>query len=67
MQYKSELGPEDRGVKLFHDPILNKGTAFTEEEREQLGLRGLLPPRIMSQELQAKRVLENLRQNNVSK
>ncbi|MBP6185412.1 MAG: NAD-dependent malic enzyme [Saprospiraceae bacterium] len=61
MQYKSELGPEDRGVKLFHDPILNKGTAFTEEEREQLGLRGLLPPRIMSQELQAKRVLENLR------
>jgi malate dehydrogenase (oxaloacetate-decarboxylating)(NADP+) len=61
MQYKSALGPEERGVKLFHDPILNKGTAFTEEEREQLGLRGLLPPRIMSQELQAKRVLENLR------
>ncbi len=28
-----------RGVKLLHDPIRNKGTAFTEEERDQLGLR----------------------------
>jgi malate dehydrogenase (oxaloacetate-decarboxylating)(NADP+) len=47
------------GVKLLHSPNLNKGTAFTEEERETLGLRGLLPPRISSQEDQVARVLEN--------
>ena len=31
-----------RGVDLLHDPRLNKGTAFTEAERDALGLRGLL-------------------------
>lgn len=39
-----------RGVDLLHDPLLNKGTAFTAREREALGLRGLLPPRIASQD-----------------
>jgi malate dehydrogenase (oxaloacetate-decarboxylating)(NADP+) len=47
------------GIQLIHDPFLNKGTAFTEEERDALGLRGLLPPRVFSMEMQAKRVLEN--------
>ena len=50
-----------RGAALLNDPILNKGTAFTEEEREALGLRGLLPARVLSQEAQVRRVLENLR------
>jgi len=50
-----------RGVKLLHDPVRNKGTAFTEEERDILGLRGLLPPHVFSQELQEMRVMENLR------
>ncbi len=49
-----------RGVKVLHDPFLNKGTAFTEEERDRLGLRGLLPPRVLTQDHQKKRVLENL-------
>jgi malate dehydrogenase (oxaloacetate-decarboxylating)(NADP+) len=49
------------GVDLLHDPTLNKGTAFTEPEREALGLRGLLPPKIQSQKDQVARVLENLR------
>jgi malate dehydrogenase (oxaloacetate-decarboxylating)(NADP+) len=49
------------GFDLLHDPTLNKGTAFTEEERDVLGLRGLLPPRISSQEEQVSRALENLR------
>ncbi len=50
-----------RGVELLHDPVLNKGTAFSEAERDELGLRGLLPPRVHSLEEQVSRVLENLR------
>ena len=47
------------GMDLLHDPLLNQGTAFSAEEREELGLRGLLPPRILTQQDQVKRVLEN--------
>ena len=47
------------GIYLLHNPMLNQGTSFTEQERERLGLRGLLPPRIISQELQAQRVMDN--------
>jgi malate dehydrogenase (oxaloacetate-decarboxylating)(NADP+) len=50
-----------RGAALLRDPTLNKGTAFTAPEREALGLRGLLPPQIGTQDLQADRVLENIR------
>jgi malate dehydrogenase (oxaloacetate-decarboxylating)(NADP+) len=50
-----------RGVRLLHDPERNKGTAFTESERDLLGLRGLLPPRVLSQELQVERVMRKLR------
>ncbi len=50
-----------RGVALLRDPALNKGTAFTERERDALGLRGLLPPHVGTQELQVARVLENFR------
>jgi malate dehydrogenase (oxaloacetate-decarboxylating)(NADP+) len=53
-----------RGVKLLHDPQRNKGTAFTEPEREALGLRGLLPPRVLTQDLQAQRVIGNLRKKD---
>ena len=38
------------GVSLLQDPHLNKGTAFTELERDALNLRGLLPPHIHSQD-----------------
>ena len=48
-----------RGTALLRDPALNKGTAFTEDERDALGLRGLLPPHICTQEDQVARVLEN--------
>jgi malate dehydrogenase (oxaloacetate-decarboxylating)(NADP+) len=49
------------GIALLKDPALNKGTAFTEKEREALGLRGLLPPHVQTQAEQVTRVLENLR------
>jgi len=50
------------GIELLHDPILNKGTAFTDKERDELGLRGLLPPLVNTQQVQLDRVLGNLRQ-----
>jgi malate dehydrogenase (oxaloacetate-decarboxylating)(NADP+) len=48
-----------RGTALLRDPTLNKGTAFTEQERDALGLRGLLPAHVCTQEDQVARVLEN--------
>src|SRR5438552_14594270 len=50
-----------RGLALLRDPLLNKGTAFSEEERDALGLRGLLPAHLLSIEAQAQRVMANLR------
>jgi malate dehydrogenase (oxaloacetate-decarboxylating)(NADP+) len=48
-----------RGVQILNDPRLNKGTAFTPEERDSLGLRGLLPPQFIPIEEQLERVHEN--------
>src|SRR3974377_1730665 len=48
------------GVALLRDPVLNKDGAFTEAEREQLGLRGPLPARGETMEEQVQRTLENL-------
>jgi malate dehydrogenase (oxaloacetate-decarboxylating)(NADP+) len=50
-----------RGTALLRDPTLNKGTAFSERERDALGLRGLLPPHVCTQDEQVARVLENFR------
>ena len=50
-----------KGMDILHDPILNKGTAFTEEERDALEIRGLLPPRVSNIEKQVGRVLGNYR------
>jgi malate dehydrogenase (oxaloacetate-decarboxylating)(NADP+) len=52
------------GVELVHNPGLNKGTAFTEDERELLGLRGLLPPHVHTMEEQSARVMENFRRKD---
>jgi malate dehydrogenase (oxaloacetate-decarboxylating)(NADP+) len=49
------------GVALLRDPLLNKGTAFSEKERDCLGLRGLLPANLLTLEQQADRVMDNLR------
>lgn len=58
----TQTSPElHRGVKILHDPVRNKGTAYTEAERDVLMLRGLLPPRVHSIAEQELRVLGNIR------
>ena len=49
------------GHDLLHNSASNKSTAFTNEEREALGLRGLLPYRVSNQATHQKRALGNLR------
>jgi len=49
------------GLDVLRDPLLNKGTAFSETERDALGLRGLLPPAVITPEQQVARVLDSLR------
>jgi malate dehydrogenase (oxaloacetate-decarboxylating)(NADP+) len=54
--------PKDRrGLDVLRDPILNRGTAFTEAQREEYGLTGLLPPHVHSQADQAERFLVSFR------
>lgn len=43
-------------TEILEDPFLNKGTAFTDAERREFGLIGLLPPRVQSMENQLARV-----------
>jgi malic enzyme len=57
---KPALGVRARGAGLLRDPLLNKGTAFSAEERQSLGLEGLLPFKSISQEQQAARIYEQL-------
>jgi malate dehydrogenase (oxaloacetate-decarboxylating) len=49
-----------RGSHLLSEPIYNKGSAFTREERAAFGLEGLLPAAVNTMEQQVARVLENL-------
>jgi malate dehydrogenase (oxaloacetate-decarboxylating) len=55
---QSGLPDLSRGMDLLDRPGLNKGTAFTEEERSMLGLHGLLPPHVESLEEQVVRAYE---------
>ncbi|MGA2246995.1 MAG: NAD-dependent malic enzyme [Verrucomicrobiota bacterium] len=50
-----------KGVDWLHNPVFNKGTAFTEAERDLLGLRGLLPPHVQTMDEQVRRVMANFR------
>src|SRR3954447_21148499 len=50
------------GYGLLNDPMLNKGTAFTEAERDTFELHGLLPSRVATLDEQAGRRLQALRQ-----
>lgn len=53
-----------RGPGLLRDKALNKSISFTREERELLGLRGLLPYAVATQEQLVKRVMEALRRQS---
>ena len=57
----STMNDMPRGMALLRDPLLNKGTAFTDEERDRYGLRGLLPAHVQSMKAQAERILTNIR------
>jgi malate dehydrogenase (oxaloacetate-decarboxylating)(NADP+) len=57
----TDLPIAKRGADLLHDPVLNKGTAFSHAERDALGLRGLLPPRVTTQDEQLARILPGVR------
>mgnify|MGYP003349685952 FL=1 len=58
---QSNRASSARGLALLQDPTLNHGTAFTDAERDALGLRGLLPPHVATQDEQVTRILINLR------
>ncbi|MFY9696027.1 MAG: NAD-dependent malic enzyme [Xanthobacteraceae bacterium] len=49
------------GYELLNDPLLNKGTAFTEDERDAFDLHGLLPPHAAELDYQVKRRLDAFR------
>ncbi|XP_032910671.1 NADP-dependent malic enzyme [Catharus ustulatus] len=48
-----------RGYEVLRDPHLNKGMAFTLEERQQLNIHGLLPPCFLGQDAQVYTILKN--------
>ena len=50
----------ERGRRLLDEPLLNKGTAFTSDEREALGVRGLLPTHVSTLDEQVERALDQL-------
>ena len=56
---KEYLAVFQRGAALKDDPVLNKGTCFTLQERDELGLRGIMPPAVSTPEEQAARAYEN--------
>ena len=58
---RSTTTESKRGISLLRDPLVNKGTGFSQKERDALGLRGLLPATQLTIQAQAERVLTNLR------
>ena len=53
-----------RGKDLLSDPLLNKGTGFPDSERDALGIRGLVPPQVVSIDDQVQRAMENYRRQD---
>jgi malate dehydrogenase (oxaloacetate-decarboxylating)(NADP+) len=59
-QVGEEIFGGKHGIDVLRDPELNESTAFTEEDREALGLEGLLPSGVDSEETQVQRVMQQL-------
>ena len=66
-QYRIVDGPAGRrievpyrGARLLQEPMFNKGTAFSDEERETFGLKGLLPDGISTMEGQENRAYASI-------
>jgi hypothetical protein len=57
---KESVSIMKKGYDLLNDPFLNKGTAFSEEEREKYGLVGILPPTVETLETQARQAYGNV-------
>jgi malate dehydrogenase (oxaloacetate-decarboxylating) len=57
-----KIAISQKGEELLNDPLLNKGTAFTLEEREEFGIRGFLPYHVSTIEEQVKRRYGNFQQ-----
>ena len=75
MRYQPVFDPEtgqtylpvsERGRQILDEPLLNKGTAFPLDERLTLGLAGLLPAHMSTQEQQMSRCLAQLRAKDTS-
>src|SRR6516165_7319524 len=66
LQRAGQSSPTDgsRGADLLNRPALNKGTAFTEDERSRFGLRGLLPPQVEGLDEQVVRAYEAYRRKD---
>jgi len=64
MKNTAKQNTAKQGMELLRDPALNKSTAFTETEKEALGLIGLVPDVTETEELQLQRVLLQLSQKN---
>lgn len=61
-QFSRDLLPmTPRGIQILHNPVLNKDGAYTRDEREKLGLRGLLPYNVRTIEQQLQLALEQIR------
>jgi len=50
------MSTQEKGFALFHDPLQNRGSAFTPEQRAAKGLEGLLPPAVDTLEIQVARI-----------
>ena len=61
-KYPKPLKTKQYGIDILHDPLWNKGMAFSMSERERLGLRGLLPPKIKTLEQQVTRCMIHLKE-----
>ena len=58
------INTSKRGIEVLRDPTLNKSTAYTEAEKQELGLIGLVPDVTETEDLQLQRVLAQLAQKN---